>query len=995
MYVVDNQSPVLIYHFLQQERAFKIVIDDHINKSASKKATEKPLKIEKTRSPEEVESVRLEICQLLLTQYQGAASKPDVDKDLPLYSILSYVSLPLRLALTVLEAYPGATSVAKSLLGSMITTLLCRCSHTLSSAAVENRLGCSCSSCDCKRDGSYFWWYCPEGCDFDCCQTCAETSIITTTNMLPTTKSTSSSEGSADVQIGPHSLPLQLCIEREDAPTDLLSAVLSANPLAAQVKYLRKDKDGNQLAALPIHSAIERRKADAFLKSLIEAYPGCSSQLDGSNRTPIHIAIESRTAPDIIRSLLISDPIGATIADANGRLPLHLIFMGEDARLEILEPILSASPVAASVKDSDGKLPIHYAAKCTKTTADDIEVLLNAYPEGIRVFDADGRLPFHYAVANSAAVFVVESPHPYPDSKSTETIVAFPNATACTISFDKQSSTELDEDFVIFYKDETHTEYWGEGKYSGGRKGSNKNWPGVDGRPPLEVLAGKFVVYFFADSANHDWGFKLTAVGRGGLNAEQDSERVLKMLELLLERFPESPSVRTPSDDKLPILFAMESHASLPVFQRLLEVHPQYTNAIYGRNKSLIEIAIDRSLPLSFIKAIVAANPDILKSQKSEGRTPLHTSIYGSTNLDVLKFILSEYPQAASVNDSKGRTPYHAALTKPNSDAVILLLLSHYPEGASVRELKTNKLPLYYAMTLSSTEVVVKLIGAFPACAREKTNNNQLPLHTAAEKSLPAEVVQQLLDAYPDGARQLDKAGMIPLHYAVGIEQTRDLWLESAHPYADDMNEYTPIEVAGALSYLITFDEQSSMERDCDFITFYKDGRHTEYWGEQKYTGRNITKLSNNFPGINDRAPLEIPAGRFVVYFHSDNNGTDWGYKIHVAVRRLVETKDMVASRCSVISKLLEAYPAGASVKMRGGLLPFIVALDAEEPVSILEVLLAAYPSAARERNKAGHIALHDALERKYPTKLIYQCLSQVMPITLEGVPEPLSAHDH
>jgi hypothetical protein len=334
-------------------------------------------------------------------------------------------------------------------------------------------------------------------------------------------------------------------------------------------------------------------------------------------------------------------------------------------------------------------------------------------------------------------------------------------------------------------------------------------------------------------------------------------------------------------------------------------------------------------------------------------------------------------------------------LTKPNSDAVILLLLSHYPEGASVRELKTNKLPLYYAMTLSSTEVVVKLIGAFPACAREKTNNNQLPLHTAAEKSLPAEVVQQLLDAYPDGARQLDKAGMIPLHYAVGIEQTRDLWLESAHPYADDMNEYTPIEVAGALSYLITFDEQSSMERDCDFITFYKDGRHTEYWGEQKYTGRNITKLSNNFPGINDRAPLEIPAGRFVVYFHSDNNGTDWGYKIHVAVRRLVETKDMVASRCSVISKLLEAYPAGASVKMRGGLLPFIVALDAEEPVSILEVLLAAYPSAARERNKAGHIALHDALERKYPTKLIYQCLSQVMPITLEGVPEPLSAHDH
>jgi serine/threonine protein kinase len=298
-------------------------------------------------------------------------------------------------------------------------------------------------------------------------------------------------------------------------------------------------------------------------------------------------------------------------------------------------------------------------------------------------------------------------------------------------------------------------------------------------------------------------------------------------------------------------------------------------------------------------------------------------------------------------------------------------------------------------MKASSTEVVVKLIETFPACASERGDSNQLPLHAAVDKSLPAEVVQQLLDAYPDGAKQLDKAGMIPLHYAVGVKQTRELWLESVHPYADGKDEYTPIEVAGALSYLITFDEQSSMEENCDFITFYKDGSHTEYWGEQKYTGSNTSELRNNFPGINDRPPLEIPAGRFVVYFHSDESGTDWGYKIHVAVRRLVETEDMVARRCSVISKLLEAYPSGASARMRGGQLPFIVALDAEEPTSILEVLFTAHPPAGREKNKAGYVALHYALERKYPTSLVYQCLSQVMPITLEGAPEASDVHDY
>ena len=47
------------------------------------------------------------------------------------------------------------------------------------------------------------------------------------------------------------------------------------------------------------------------------------------------------------------------------------------------------------------------------------------------------------------------------------------------ISFDERTQTEWNYDYVMFYKDESHTEYWGDvdsGKYMG-RNGYD-NWPG-------------------------------------------------------------------------------------------------------------------------------------------------------------------------------------------------------------------------------------------------------------------------------------------------------------------------------------------------------------------------------------------------------------------------------------------------------------------------------------------------------------------------------------
>lgn len=76
--------------------------------------------------------------------------------------------------------------------------------------------------------------------------------------------------------------------------------------------------------------------------------------------------------------------------------------------------------------------------------------------------------------------------------------VALPNWTGYLVTFDPQTSTENNCDYVKFFKDDSHTEEWGETKYSGGLNGSDKNFPGLK-LPPLRIPAPSFVYYFYTD----------------------------------------------------------------------------------------------------------------------------------------------------------------------------------------------------------------------------------------------------------------------------------------------------------------------------------------------------------------------------------------------------------------------------------------------------------------------------------------------------------------
>ena len=109
--------------------------------------------------------------------------------------------------------------------------------------------------------------------------------------------------------------------------------------------------------------------------------------------------------------------------------------------------------------------------------------------------------------------------------------------------------------------------------------------------------------------------------------------------------------------------------------------------------------------------------------------------------------------------------------------------------------------------------------------------------------------------------------------------------IESPHPYPDNSETYIAVEVPNALEYTITFDERSRTEKNFDYICFYKNDEHNEYWGDGNYSGRDGDE---NFPGTSDRPPLIIDASRFVVYFKSDGSTNDWGYRIKVFIMSII-----------------------------------------------------------------------------------------------------------
>jgi hypothetical protein len=87
------------------------------------------------------------------------------------------------------------------------------------------------------------------------------------------------------------------------------------------------------------------------------------------------------------------------------------------------------------------------------------------------------------------------------------TEVRIPGAKKLVISFDPQSRTENGCDFVMFLDANRQSLHPTVEKYTG--RDGNQNWPGCEGRPPLEIDGDSCQIYFHSDGSVTDWGYKV------------------------------------------------------------------------------------------------------------------------------------------------------------------------------------------------------------------------------------------------------------------------------------------------------------------------------------------------------------------------------------------------------------------------------------------------------------------------------------------------------
>ena len=103
------------------------------------------------------------------------------------------------------------------------------------------------------------------------------------------------------------------------------------------------------------------------------------------------------------------------------------------------------------------------------------------------------------AIAEQPLIRIIESRHKYENNLNIYEEYEFPGADKVTITFDGRSQTEKGSDKVIFYKDRSHSDYFG-AEYSGFK--SNCNFPGPDfGNPSLVIPANKFIFHFQSDQS--------------------------------------------------------------------------------------------------------------------------------------------------------------------------------------------------------------------------------------------------------------------------------------------------------------------------------------------------------------------------------------------------------------------------------------------------------------------------------------------------------------
>lgn len=168
------------------------------------------------------------------------------------------------------------------------------------------------------------------------------------------------------------------------------------------------------------------------------------------------------------------------------------------------------------------------------------------------------------------------------------------------------------------------------------------------------------------------------------------------------------------------------------------------------------------------VNAIMKTADRLMEEQDAQGRTILHKAVNSGSILQV-RALIKAFPQLLYFGDNRGDLPIHYAAAAGNYE-MIKLLLNADKDLAKVLNDSGNELPLHVATSLmypskNRSEVIFKLLQAYPQGAGVADKQGMIPLHWAAYFGNPA-VIKALIKRFPEGVKKRDKTGTFPIDIA-------------------------------------------------------------------------------------------------------------------------------------------------------------------------------------------------------------------------------------
>ena len=389
---------------------------------------------------------------------------------------------------------------------------------------------------------------------------------------------------------------------------------------------------------------------------------------------------------------------------------------------------------------------------------------------------------------------------------------------------------------------------WGEERYQGGVG----NWPGADGViAPLRIDAEQCTVRFYSDGSVVYWGWRFVVLP-DSITFYLRADPRFRLVEAMLDSLPAArlslkqmfiPSIQIGATEVS--LWLLQNNADR-------ELQSQFSNWCASDTTRWRSLVLDDS-QTAFVDGLIEMGWVPKEALRADGL------LISSLNLDnpvpMAKRLLEEGAGFKNAAEDLLRTPTWLQLVSSESRLPLVKSLIQIPD-----------------VGLPPVDVLVATVNA---ALKSKAAAISATLLMESTVKMLAQMKPAQQDAFK---KDFVQAMLRPATFETLKDLEGARFFESRHPYGNNLDEVTRVKVESARALYVAFDSRTSMETGHDYVQLLTADMKG-CWGDQRYSGKSL-----DFPGtVGGRKPvLRIDAQEFVVKFHTDYSGRDWGWRLVV-----------------------------------------------------------------------------------------------------------------